>query len=98
MSVRPVHVVAIWCTAFDKYVLDGTLHLFSRLTVATSTLDRRFDEAVVDRLVNVVGEGTYKIGRSLQVVQTGKMRNYVMFIALGVIGLFVLLFMFFPTA
>ena len=26
MFVRPVHVVASWCTAFDKYVLDGLLH------------------------------------------------------------------------
>jgi NADH-quinone oxidoreductase subunit L len=96
--VRPVHVVSRWCTAFDKYVLDGVLHLFSRATVAAAGWDRKFDEVVVDRLVNAVGEGTYKVGRGLRVVQTGKLRDYVLFIALGVIGLFVLLFMFFPRA
>lgn len=98
LFVRPVHVISGWCTAFDKSVLDGVLHLFARATVATSTWDRKFDEAIVDRLVNAVGEGTYKAGRSLQAVQTGRLRSYVMFIALGVIGLFVLLFMFFPGA
>jgi NADH-quinone oxidoreductase subunit L len=96
MFVRPVHVVSGWCTAFDTHVLDGLLHLFTRFTVAASHWDRRFDEAIVDRLVNVVGDGTYRVGRGLQHVQTGRLRDYVVFIVLGVIGLFVLLFMFFP--
>lgn len=96
MFVRPVHVVASWCAAFDKYVLDGFLHLLSRLTVATSAWDRVFDEIVVDGLVNVFGNATYGVGRSLRVVQTGRLRQYIVFIAVGVLGLFVLLFMFFP--
>ncbi len=98
MFVRPVHIVASWCTAFDKFVLDGLLHLMSRLTVATSSWDRKFDETVVDGLVNLLGNSTYGVGRSLRVVQTGRLRQYVMFIVVGVLGLFVLLFMFFPRA
>ncbi len=96
MFVRPVHVVARWCTSFDKNVLDAFLHSLSRMTVVASSWDRKFDETFVDGLVNIVGTSTYRVGRSLQVVQTGKLRQYIMFIALGVLGLFVLLFMFFP--
>jgi NADH-quinone oxidoreductase subunit L len=96
MFVRPVHTVAAWCAAFDKYVLDAFLHLLSRLTVATSTWDRKFDETVVDGMVNLVGNTTYGVGRNLRMVQTGRLRQYIMFLALGVLGLFLLLFMFFP--
>ncbi|MBX3438690.1 MAG: NADH-quinone oxidoreductase subunit L [Planctomycetaceae bacterium] len=96
MFVRPVHIVAFWCTAFDKKVLDGFLHWLSRATVMTSNWDRKFDETMVDGLVNLVGNATYSVGRSLRTVQTGRLRQYVMFIAVGVLGLFVLMFMFFP--
>ncbi len=97
MFVRPVHVVSRWCTLFDKYVLDGFLHLCARFTLAVSNWDRKFDELVVDRLVNLLGDGTYEVASSLRKVQTGRLRNYVMFIALGVIGLFMLLFVTFPS-
>ncbi len=94
--VQPVHVIARWCTLFDKTVLDGFLHLCARATVAVANWDRMFDEKVVDGLVNLLGDGTFRVGRSLQHVQTGQLRNYIMFIALGVIGLFMLLFITFP--
>ena len=59
--------------------------------------DRVFDEKVVDRLVNLVGDVTFAVGRSLTVIQTGRLRQYVMFIAVGVVALFALLFVFMPT-
>jgi NADH-quinone oxidoreductase subunit L len=96
MWVRPVHVVARWCQLFDKYVLDGTIHFLSWLTVEIARWDRRFDEAVVDRAVNMVGEVTFACGRALRAIQTGLLRQYIMFIAAGVVGLYVLLFIFLP--
>ncbi len=96
MWVRPVHVVSSWAVAFDKQVLDRFLHFLSYLVVSISSWDRKFDEAVVDRIVNAVGETTFSIGRSLRVVQTGRIRQYVTFIALSVVSLFVLLFVFLP--
>ena len=96
MFMRPVHAVAGWCTAFDRYVIDWFLHFVSRLTVNTSKLDRMFDEVVVDGLVNLVGNVTFAVGRSFRVVQTGRLRQYVMFIAVGVLALFGLLFATFP--
>jgi NADH-quinone oxidoreductase subunit L len=98
MFVRPVHVMARWPQAFDKSVLDGFLHWLARTALVVATWDRVFDERVVDRLVNIVGDSTYSVGRSLRVLQTGRLRQYVMFIAVGVISLFILLFAFMPRA
>jgi NADH-quinone oxidoreductase subunit L len=96
MFVRPMHVVATWPQAFDKKWIDGLLHAMSRWTVNVSAWDRKFDETVVDRLVNVVGDVTFSTGRSLKRIQTGSLRQYVMFIAFGVLGLFLMLFAFLP--
>jgi len=97
MFVRPVHVVASWCAAIDKNIFDGILHGVSRATVDVSRWDRKFDERIIDGMVNLIGDVTFAIGRSLRVVQTGQLRQYVMFIAVGVVALFVLLFTLFPT-
>ncbi len=98
MFVRPVHVIGRWCQGFDKNILDGLIHLTSRLTLKTAQFDRSFDERVVDRLVNLCAEVTYATGRSLKGIQTGRLRQYVMFIALGVVSLFVLVFAFLPRS
>ena len=79
-------------------MLDGLIHLSSRLTLKTAHFDRAFDERVVDRLVNLCAEVTYATGRSLKGIQTGRLRQYVMFIALGVVSLFVLVFAFLPRS
>jgi len=96
MFVRPVLVVSQWFAAFDRRVIDGFLHSLTYATIDVSKLDRRFDEGVIDGLVNVIGEAIFATGRSLRVIQTGSLRQYVMFIAIGVVALFMLLLMFFP--
>lgn len=98
MFTKPVHIVSRWATAFDKYVLDALVHAAARTVVAVATVDRQFDEKVVDRIVNVFGETTQSIGHALKNVQTGRLRQYVMFIALGVVSLFVLMFAFLPRS
>jgi len=98
MFVRPAHSVARWCAAFDRMVLDGILHGSAKLMVWVSTWDRKFDEGIVDGFVNLLGTGTRRFGHSLKVFQTGRMRQYVMFIAVSVLVLFALLFVFIPKA
>lgn len=97
LFVRPTHVVAGWCSTIDRVVFDGFLHATAKAALKVSDWDRQFDETIVDGAVNTVGTWTYAIGRSLSVVQTGRMRNYVMFIAVGLLGIFALLIMFFPN-
>ena len=97
LFVKPTHIVAGWCAAFDRIVFDGILHGTAKAAVKVSAWDRQFDETIVDGAVNTVGIWTFAIGRSLSVVQTGRMRNYVMFIAVGLLSIFALLIMFFPN-
>ncbi len=97
MFVRPVHIVASWCVGVDRYVFDGLIHRTARTTIDVSRWDRKFDEGIIDGLVNLVGNAVFSAGRSLRVVQTGSLRQYIMFIAVGVLVLFVLLFAVFPS-
>lgn len=96
MFVRPVHIVSAWCADFDKKVLDGILHASASVTVLVARWDRLFDETMVDGLVNMVGSVTRSVGYSLRVVQTGRLRQYVMWIAVGVVVLFGVLFTSLP--
>jgi len=96
MFVRPVHIVASWCQGFDKYVLDAFLDNTARFAVWAARWDRWFDEGFVDGLVNLVGNATNSFGVSLRAVQTGRLRQYVMWIAVGVVVLFAALFSALP--
>jgi proton-translocating NADH-quinone oxidoreductase chain L len=96
MFVRPAHMVAGWCTWADRRLIDGFLHGTCRVTVDVSRWDRKFDEGVIDGLVNFVGSVVFGFGRAMKNLQTGRLRQYVMFIAVGVLTLFVLLFTFLP--
>ena len=92
MFVRPVHVIAGWISTFDRVVIDGILHRITWAAVDVSKWDRRFDEQIVDGLVNWVGYAVFGVGRSLRVVQTGKLRQYIMFIAGGIFALLLIAF------
>lgn len=96
--VRPSHVVAKWCAGCDRNIFDGILHGAARSAVWVSSWDRKFDESIIDGLVNVIGNVTRSVGYSLSVFQTGRLRQYVMFIAVSVVALFALLFAFMPKA
>ena len=53
--------------------------------------DGRFDNGVVDGLVNLVGRSVYGVGGWLRSVQTGYVRSYVLFLVLAAVGVFLLL-------
>ena len=83
----------------DKRVIDGFVHW---IAAATKWISRRWDQIadhmIVDGSINWVAKTTRRIGVSLKVVQTGSLRQYVMFIVVGTIALFVLLSFFWsPT-
>jgi len=90
LFVKPVHVVARFVAGIDRIVLDGILHGLSRLALVVAHWDRVFDEQIVDGLVNWTAKTTYAGGMGLKGLQTGQLRQYVMFIVLGVVGIWVL--------
>jgi NADH-quinone oxidoreductase subunit L len=94
MFVRPVHVVSGWFAAFDRVVIDGLLHALARFAVLVAHWDKVFDERIIDGLVNWMADVTYSGGRSLRGLQTGQLRQYIMFIIVGVVGIWVLVQIF----
>jgi NADH-quinone oxidoreductase subunit L len=96
LFMQPAHVLGRFCAWFDRTIIDAFLHGCVRATVLVSAWDKVFDERIVDGFVNVLGDSTFAVGRSLKAIQTGRLRQYVMFIVVGVVALFALLFTTFP--
>ena len=97
LFMRPIHQIAAFSAWIDRTIIDSLLHFAARFTVLVSKWDRVFDEKCVDGLVDLVGRITFSAGSALRVVQTGRLRQYVMFIVVGVIALFAVLFTTFPS-
>ena len=97
LFMKPVHQVAAIFAWFDRTIIDGIVHGSARVMVITAKWDRAFDEKFIDGLVNLIGRATFSAGSLLRVVQTGRLRQYVMFIVVGVVALFAVLYTTFPN-
>jgi NADH:ubiquinone oxidoreductase subunit 5 (subunit L)/multisubunit Na+/H+ antiporter MnhA subunit len=87
LFIRPTHFVARLISKFDKNVIDVAIDKLAVGTKALARTDDLIDRTFVDGLVNIVGNWTYAVGRSLRAVQTGRIRQYVMLIVVGVVAL-----------
>jgi NADH-quinone oxidoreductase subunit L len=91
LLVRPALVVAGWCRFFDTKVIDGFVDNTAKATVGVARGSGRFDNGVVDGLVNVFANACYAVGAWLRNVQTGYLRSYVLFLVVAAIGIWVIL-------
>jgi NADH:ubiquinone oxidoreductase subunit 5 (subunit L)/multisubunit Na+/H+ antiporter MnhA subunit len=93
--VRPAHVVSRITARFDRRIIDGFI---DGLAAVTRWFSRRWDaiadRTLVDGLINLFANWTYALGLSLRTVQTGRLRQYVMFIVVGTIAIFILISFF----
>jgi NADH-quinone oxidoreductase subunit L len=96
--VRPALAVAHALRWFDAKVIDGVIHALARCMVGLSRWDGLFDAHIVDGAVNLTGNVFFSIGSRLRGVQTGLLRNYVLFLVLGATGLFLVLYYFVTLA
>jgi NADH:ubiquinone oxidoreductase subunit 5 (subunit L)/multisubunit Na+/H+ antiporter MnhA subunit len=88
--VRPVLWIARAVAAVDTRGIDVAANGLAWATRQVAGLDDLIDRAIVDGLVNGIARRTYRIGLGLRSVQTGNLRQYVMWIAVGTVALFVL--------
>ena len=87
LFIRPVHFVSYLISQFDKRVIDVFIDKLAACVRAMSRIGDLFDRSFVDGIVNLVGNWTYSLGRSLRTVQTGSLRQYVMLIVVGTVAL-----------
>jgi len=89
--VRPSLRVAEWCRWFDATVIDGIAHSLASLALWLSKWDGLFDKNIIDGLANLLGTVTQGVAGWFRTWQTGQLRNYVLFLVLAAISLFVIL-------
>jgi NADH:ubiquinone oxidoreductase subunit 5 (subunit L)/multisubunit Na+/H+ antiporter MnhA subunit len=87
LFVRPAHFVGAVVSWFDKQFIDGFINNLARWTKGIAGIDDLIDRYFVDGLVNLLAAWTWSLGDSLRGLQTGKLRQYVMLIVIGVVAL-----------
>ncbi len=93
MLVRPTLALARAVSEFDRYLIDGVVNGAASITEGLSRLEGLFDRVVIDGLVGLVAGIVYGIGDWGRLIQTGRLRNYLMVLAVAVVGLFVGVFL-----
>ena len=97
--VRPAYWMADTFTnqILDKRIIDGILHFIARIASSVGGILRNyFDKPVVNGFGDFVGEGVKKVGRSIKIIQTGRVQQYLimaLILAFGAMFYFVFSFL-----
>jgi proton-translocating NADH-quinone oxidoreductase chain L len=86
--VRPCLEFARFCGKFDLKVIDGLVNASAYVTRFMDWVVGLTDVKVVDGLVNLAGRVVYDAGDRSRELQTGRLRNYLMFLTVALVGLF----------
>ena len=96
--VLPTLGLARFVAAIDTQLIDRFINSLAWIARQIATVDAWFDRVIVDGIVNVAGSVTWKAGLELKRIQTGNLRQYVMFIVVGTVAIFVLATLLFRTS
>jgi len=88
LFVRPCLALARFCLSVDKLLIDGFLNGTAAAVAAFSRLNGLFDKFGVDGLVNSAADAVYLAGDQSRSIQTGRIRNYLMFLVAALVGIF----------
>ena len=86
--VRPCLALAQLCGQIDQVLIDGLVNGSAAATTLLSKFDGVFDRIAVDGLVELTAKAVYVTGDWSRSIQTGRLRNYLMFLAAALVGLF----------
>jgi NADH-quinone oxidoreductase subunit L len=90
--VRPTLAIgAFVAIVLDRGIIDGIIHLCAGVAkVAAAIVAVIGDKFIIDNSVDTVAAETWNLGLALRTVQTGRLRQYVMFIVVGTVVLFLI--------
>ena len=90
LFVRPSLFLGRLVAALDLRWIDGLVHALANAVKSISaTWEAVVDRGLVDGTINKFADLTFSLGLSLRSVQTGKLRQYVLFIVVGTVAVFV---------
>ena len=98
LFVVPAHGLAAVASGIDQGLIDPLLNFLAWTTRQVAGFDAWIDRTLVDGLVNATASATWTLGHELKRLQTGSLRQYVTFIVLGTVALFVIASLFFRQA
>ncbi len=98
MFVKPAHTVAGLASGIDRTVIDRLIDLIAWAARQLAVVDAWIDRTFVDGLVNAAARMTWNAGLEMRRLQTGRLRQYVMFIVVGTVAAFVLASLLFRTS
>jgi NADH-quinone oxidoreductase subunit L len=90
LFVLPVLGISRLVSGTDKGIIDRFIEGLAWGAKQVAGFDAWLDRTLIDGLVNGTASATYSAGLELKKLQTGQLRQYVMFIALGTVAIFVL--------
>jgi NADH-quinone oxidoreductase subunit L len=91
LFVRPALRISNWGAALDKLGIDRLVDGLAWLVGVVARLDEWIDRIFVDGLVDGLAHLTHAAGLRLRAVQSGNLRQYVMWLAVGTVALFLLI-------
>jgi NADH-quinone oxidoreductase subunit L len=98
LFVSPVLAISGLASATDKGLIDRIIEGLAWGARQIAGFDAWIDRTLIDGLVNGTASATWHAGLELKKLQTGHLRQYIMFIALGTVALFVLAGMLFSAS
>ena len=96
--VKPTLGIASLASGVDRGLIDRFVDGIATFARRLAGVDAWIDRTLVDGLVNATAAATWNVGQRLRVLQTGRLRQYVMFIVVGTVALFALASMAFRVA
>ena len=97
LFVVPALGIAKLASGTDRGVIDRIIDGLAWGARQLAGIDAWIDRTIVDGLVNATARATWSAGLELKKLQTGHLRQYVMFIVVGTVALFVLASLLFRT-
>ena len=98
LFVKPVLGIASLASGIDRGLIDKLIDGVAWSARRLAGFDAWIDRTIVDGVVNATAKATWSTGLKLRGLQTGHLRQYVVFIVLGTVALFVLASLAFRSA
>jgi NADH-quinone oxidoreductase subunit L len=89
--VQPTLFVSRRVAEFDRKVIDGVIDNLARGAVGLAHVDDWIDRTFVDGFVNRFADWTFGTALWFRGLETGRLRQYVMFIVVGTVALFIVI-------
>ena len=83
--LRGTLLVCLISDLWDKWVIDGLVNLWGWATKKLAFFSGWFDNRAIDGAANGLASATWNVGKAVRVPQTGRVRNYVLFMVAGVV-------------